>query len=141
MQTVADIMTRKVICLKENDTLHRGRMILKEYNIRHLPVINEEGKLVGLLMQRDILNNAFNVIEKYGFSKLKSKEEQILIKDIMTSNCATTQSDVSLIEAGQFFVDKKNSCLPVVDDGEMVGILTSVDFVKLSLRLLEQRQV
>lgn len=141
MQTVADIMTRKVICLKENDNLHRGRMILKEYNIRHLPVINEEGKLVGLLMQRDILNNAFNVIEKYGSSKLKSKEEHILIKDVMTSNCATIQSDVSLREAGQFFVDKKHSCLPVVDDGELVGILTSVDFVKLSLRLLEQRQV
>jgi CBS domain-containing membrane protein len=137
MKTVADIMTSKVVSLKKTDNLHQGRMLLKEYSIRHLPIISEEdGRFAGLLTQRDILNNAFNVVEKYGFNKLKRKEEQTIIADAMTVDPATIESTALLKDAGQFFIDNKHSCLPVVDDGELTGILTSVDFVKLSLYLL-----
>jgi len=138
MKTVADIMTSKVISLKEMDNLHQARMLLKEHNIRHLPVVSESaGKFLGLLTQKDILNNAFNVVENYGFSKLKKHEEKTLIKEVMTSDAMTVSSDSSLKEAGQIFADKKCSCLPVVDNEQLVGILSSVDFVKLSLYLLD----
>lgn len=138
MKTVADIMTRKVISIQENDNLHHGRMLLKEYGIRHLPVVNEQGSYVGLLTQRDVLNTAFNVVEKYGFSKLAAREERTPIKEVMTANAPTISSTDSLRNAGEYFVAHKHSCLPVVDDGRLVGILTSVDFVKLSLYLLYQ---
>ena len=138
MKTVADIMTTNVVSLKESDNLHQGRMILKEYNIRHLPIVTDEGDFAGLLTQKDILNNAFNVVEKYGVIKLKQREERITIKDVMTTDCATIESSVDLKEAGQFFIDNKHCCLPVVDGNKLVGIVTSVDFVKLSLHLLNQ---
>lgn len=138
MKIVSDIMTSKVVSLKETDNLHQGRMVLKDYGIRHLPVISsKDGKFVGLLTQRDILNTAFYIVENYGFNKLKRKEEQTVIADIMTTGCATIESTALLKDAGQFFLDNKHSCLPVVDNGELVGILTSVDFVKLSLHLLQ----
>lgn len=136
MKTVADIMTRNVISIQANDNLHNARMLLKEHNIRHLPVVNEQGSYAGLLMQRDLLNTAFNVVEKYGFSKLAAREERTLIKDVMTAGGPTINSAMPLKVAGRYFVEHKHSCLPVVDDGKLVGILTSVDFVKLSLHLL-----
>ncbi|MCW9013922.1 MAG: CBS domain-containing protein [Gammaproteobacteria bacterium] len=137
MKTVADIMTSKVFSLKETDNLHQGRMLMKEYSIRHIPVIAESsGDFVGLLTQRDILNNAFNVVEKYGFSKLKKREEDTLISEVMTADCPTIESTVLLKDAGQYFIEHKHSCLPVVDNGQLTGILTSVDFVKLSVFLL-----
>jgi len=137
MKTVADIMTRNVISIKDSDNLHHGRMLLKEYSIRHLPVVNEKGLYAGLLTQRDVLNNALNVVEKYGFSKLTAREERTLIKDVMSQDKSSICSSANLREAGQFFVSNKHSCLPVVDDDRLVGILSPVDFVKLSLSLLD----
>ena len=139
MKTVSDIMTSKVISLNEMENLHEGRMLLKENDIRHLPVVSAStGEFLGLLTQRDMLNNAFNVVEHYGFSKLKKREEMTLIKDVMTYDVRTIKPGASLKEAGQVFADKKCSCLPVVDNKRLVGILTSVDFVKLSIYLLEK---
>jgi CBS domain-containing protein len=138
MKTVADIMTRHVTSIKDSDNLHQGRMLLKEYGIRHLPVVNEAGLYVGLLTQRDVLNNALNVVEKYGFSKLTAREERTLIKDVMSLDKSSVRSTADLREAGEFFVSNKHSCLPVVDDDKLVGILSPVDFVKLALNMLDQ---
>jgi CBS domain-containing membrane protein len=138
MKIVSDIMTSKVVSLNEKDNLHQGRMLLKQYGIRHLPIVSSlSGDFLGLLTQRDILNSAFNIVENYGFSKLKKREETILIEDVMTRDAMTIHSTAALKEAGKIFADKKCSCLPVVDDGKLAGILTSVDFVKLSLYLLD----
>ena len=136
MKIVADIMTRNVISIKDSDNLYQGRMLLKEYGIRHLPVLNDAGLYAGLLTQRDVLNNALNVVEKYGFSKLMAREERTLIKDVMSQDKSSIRSTANLREAGEFFVSNKHSCLPVVDDDRLVGILSPVDFVKLSLSLL-----
>jgi len=139
MKIVSDISTSKVISLNEKDNLHKGRMLLKQHDIRHLPIISESsGEFLGLLTQKDVLNNAFYVVENYGFSKLKKREEMTLIKDVMTTDAMTISSNALLKEAGQIFADKKYSCLPVIDDNKLVGILTSVDFVKLSIYLLEK---
>lgn len=138
MQTVADIMTANVVSLREHDNLHQARMLLKEHNIRHLPVVSEDGRFLGILSQRNLLNNAFIVVEAYGFSKLDAREQRAEVKDFMDQNCQTMPSTASLVEAGEFFVANKHNCLPVVDGGQLQGIVTSVDFVKLSLHLLQK---
>ena len=140
MKTISDIMSKNVISIKDSDNLHHARMLLQEHNIRHLPVISEvSGKYLGLLEQKDILNNAFHVVENYGFSKLKKREENTKVKDVMSDEVMIITSDSSLIKAGQLFANKTCSCLPVIDDGQCVGVLTSVDFVKLSLYLMEKQ--
>ena len=136
MKTVADIMTRNVICVTDDDNLHYARMLLKQYSIRHLPVVNAAGTYVGLLAQRDVLNNALHVVENFGFSKLTAREERTLIKEVMNKDTPSVSSATDLREAGKFFEVHKHNCLPVVDDGKLMGILTSVDFVKLALNLL-----
>lgn len=139
MKTVSDIMVSNVISVKNTDSIHHARMLLKEKNIRHLPVVNSvTGDFSGVLSQRVLLNHAFKTVEKYGMSFLEKRDKSTSVDEVMLVDCVTAQPDMDLISAGDFFTTKKSSCLPVVDGKKLVGIITSVDFVKLALHLLSR---
>ncbi|RDH81132.1 MAG: CBS domain-containing protein [endosymbiont of Galathealinum brachiosum] len=138
MKTVTDIMIHNVLHVKESDSIHHARMILKDKGIRHLPVVDDEsGCFTGLLTQRSLLNHAFNIVEKFGLSGLEKRESRTAVKEIMSTESITVEPDAGLITVGELFITKKVSCLPVVKQGELKGIVTSVDFVKLALHLLK----
>ncbi len=138
MKTVSDIMISHVLCVKLSDTIHQARMVFKEKGIRHLPVVDDEsGCFVGLLTQRSLLNHAFNIVEKFGLSGLEKREQRTRVKDIMSTDCTTVDPGAGLMNVGELFITKKVSCLPVVEDMQLKGIVTSVDFVKLALHLLK----
>jgi len=138
MKTVSDIMISNVLAVKASDSIHHARMILKDRAIRHLPVIDDEtGHFVGLLTQRSLLNHAFNIVEKFGMSGLEKREQRTQVKEIMSTDSTTVEPGVGLASVGELFIIKKVSCLPVVENKELKGIVTSVDFVKLALHLLK----
>ena len=137
MQTVAEIMATNVISLKESDNVHQARMLMKKYSIRHIPIVDDQKHFVGLLTQRDLLNHAFKIVENYGFSKLAQREERTQISDVMTRDCMTLRSDSTLRSAGEFFITHKHGSIPIVNDGRLVGILTSIDFIKLAMQFLK----
>jgi len=131
-------MVSNVICVKDSDNVHQARMILKDRKIRHLPVVESDtGDFAGVLTQRSLLNNAFNIVEKFGMSMLEKRELRTTVKEIMTTDCTTVPPDMDLMTAGEYFTVKKASCLPVVEDNKLAGLVTSVDFVKLALHLLK----
>lgn len=138
MQTVADIMATNVITLKETDNVHEARMLMKQYSIRHIPIVGEHKQFAGMLTQRDLLNHAFKIVENYGFSKLAQREERTPISEVMTRDCMTLRSDSTLRAAGEFFITHKHGSIPIVDDGQVVGILTSIDFIKLAMHFLQE---
>jgi len=137
MKTVSDIRVSNVLSVKNTDSVNHARMILKDKGIRHLPVIDSQsGDYVGMLSQRSLLNYAFKTVEKYGMSYLEKRERQTSVNEVMMADCDTAEPDMELVDAGEFFMSKKASCLPVVQGNKLVGIITSVDFVKLSLHFL-----
>ncbi|MCW9046697.1 MAG: CBS domain-containing protein [Gammaproteobacteria bacterium] len=138
MKTVSDIMISNVVSVKTTDSIHLARMMMKDKAIRHLPVVDAEtGYYVGLLSQRSLLNHAFNIVEKFGMSGLDKRESRTQVKEIMATDCITVEPDTGLISIGELFIIKKVSCLPVVENKQLKGIVTSVDFVKLALHLLK----
>jgi len=138
MKTVSDIMVSNVLSVKTSDSIHQARMLFKDKGIRHLPVVDDQTThFVGLLSQGSLLNHAFNIVEKFGLSGLEKRELRTQVKEIMSMECITVEPDVDLIKAGELFVMKKASCLPVVEGQQLKGIVTSVDFVKLALYLLK----
>lgn len=137
MKIVSDIMVMNVLSVKNTDSVHHARMILKDKKIRHLPVVDSQnGEYVGMLSQRSLLNYAFKTVEKYGMSYLEKRERQTPVNEVMMVDCEIAAPDMELVDAGEFFMSKKTSCLPVVQDKKLVGIVTSVDFVRLSLYFL-----
>ncbi|SRR5690554_841640 len=134
---VADIMVRNLITCKASDTLAQARQLMKDGQVRHVPVLDEQGQLVGLVTQRAILRETLLIASRFGIADLEYQEQKKLVSEIMEDDLKTIPSDMSLLEAGRYFTKCKQGCLPVVDAGQLVGIITSADFVKLSISLLE----
>ncbi len=131
MLTVGELMTRKLITLKEDDDVVRGDDLLAEYDIRHLPVV-KDGKLVGLVSHRDLIRALARQQRNPGAPPVQ-------VRDIMTRSPETLRPTSSVREAIHKMLDRKFGCVPVVEDGDrLVGILTETDLMRLADRLLEQ---
>jgi len=138
MKTVSDIMVSDVICVNESQSVYEARMLMKDRGVRHLPVIDSDsGHYIGVLTQRSLLNHAFNMVEKFGLSGLQKRERRRHGVEIMSRDCESVTPDTDLFIAAQYFTHKKSSFLPVVENQQLRGIITSVDFVKLAAHLLK----
>lgn len=135
-QTVADAMSRKIVTVSEKDALETAEYGMHRMRFRHLPVVDAQGKLVGLLSHGDLLHAASSSLSD------KEAERNALIlqqpvRRIMQREVLTVQPTDSLIEAGKVLWESKIGCLPVVsDDGALIGILTKSDFIRVALQLL-----
>jgi CBS domain-containing protein len=119
-KTVSDMMTREVITVNEQDNLADLEYGMKVQRIRHLPVVDGR-KLVGLITHRDLLRAAQ---AKLGGDAFAAR--------LMTKDPTTVRPDVTVGDAARILAESKFGCLPVVGtDGELVGIVTEHDFVKL----------
>lgn len=133
-----DIMTRNVLTCTEQDTVAHAHQLMAQKSIRHLPVVSSaSGDFLGVITQKEILHHAFSVVARSGMATLESVEATRLVSDIMTRDVETIQPQLSLKDAGRFFMQCKHGCLPIVVEGKLQGILTSADFVKLSVNLLD----
>ena len=129
MITVADFMTRELVTVQEGDDLALAESILRLGGIRHLPVVRE-GKVVGLVTQRDLLRS--------GASGGGPAARAILARDIMTSEVTTVAPDTSLSQAAHLMLRHKYGCLPVCGpDGSLVGIITESDFVRFAADVVQ----
>jgi len=138
MKAISDIMVNNVISVNNSDDVHKARMLFKEKGIRHLPILSDDtAEFVGVLTQGSLLNHAFNIVEKFGLSGLKKREQRTQVDEIMTVDCDTVAPDKDLISAANLLLTKKHSCLVVVENRQLKGIVTAVDFVKLALHLMK----
>lgn len=135
--TVAELMTADPLSITRSASLKDAHDLMREKNIRHIPVIDEQGMLVGMLTQKVMMAAVIGLLAKYGATALERKEKQQLVVDLMLTDFATVAPQQSLKEVATFFVQNRHGCLPVVQEGnKLVGILTSSDFVRLAATLL-----
>ena len=138
-RTTADIMATHVLHCTEQDSLATAHRLMREHHIRHMPVVDSNtGEFLGLVTQKEVLRQAFTIAGTRGIAALESAEANVPVLDVMSRDAETVQPQLSLLDAGRYFVESKHGCLPVVVDGKLVGIITSADFVKLSVTLLGQ---
>jgi len=110
---------------------------MKAHSIRHIPVLDQEGRIVGLVTQKSVLKETLEITNRFGMVDFARQEQKINVSDFMETSIETIQPQLTLLDAGRFFIECKHGCLPVVHEGNLVGILTSADFVKLSVTLLQ----
>ena len=129
---ISDLMTEDVVTLHRNDKLNIAEDIMTLGRIRHLPVLDEDECLCGLLSQRDLLHGALAGVLGYGRSGRRKLGEAVLVKEVMTPDPETIAPNAPLSEAAERMTRLKIGCLPVVDEkGTVVGIVTESDFVAL----------
>jgi len=141
MKYVADVMTRDLFPLKSDQTLNVVRLLMRTVHIRHVPILDNKERFVGLLSHRDLL--AYSISKLANIDPLEQKEldRHIPIKEVMRTEVATTTATTDLKKAIKLMMKNKFGCLPVVDTaGSLVGIITDEDIKRLTIRLLEKEE-
>ena len=128
---VADVMSREVRTLRRNDVLKLADDVMQMARIRHLPVLDEDGALAGIVSQRDLFRGALARALGYGQTAQDRLLGMLRVKDVMTNQVETCAPETPLAEAGRIMGERKLGCLVVVDAaGAVAGILTESDFVR-----------
>ena len=129
---VLDVMTADPTTLKSNDKLTLADDIMRLGRVRHLPVLDDDDQaLVGIVTQRDLFRDALAQALGYGRHAQRKILDTLAVKEVMATDVVTIKPDDRLVEAARLLTERKIGCLPVVDKGRLVGILTEVDFVAL----------
>ena len=128
--TVRDLMGRDVKTLNHNDKLTIADELMRMDRIRHLPVIDDEEELVGIVSQRDLFRSALARALGYGERAQQKLMDQLVVKEVMTKPVQTIGPDAPIAEAARLMSDKKIGCLVVTQGERIVGILTEGDFVR-----------
>ena len=131
---VADLMTREVATLGRNDTLSIADQLMTQKRIRHLPVLDDDGDLAGIVSQRDLFRGALVKALGYGSSQQDKVMGMLVVKEVMQTDVVTATPEMPIREAAQAMIERKIGCLPVLKDGKLVGILTEGDFVAWAAR-------
>ncbi len=129
---VRDVMSENPKTLGRNDQLSLADDVMRAERIRHLPVLDEDGKLCGIVSQRDMFRGALAQALGYGTAAQGKVLAMLRVKEVMTTDVVTIPPDAALAEAARTMLERKIGCLPVLDGGRLVGILTESDFVALA---------
>jgi len=127
---VRDLMTEKVFTLRPKDDLATLYDLMDSRHVRHVPIVDAEGEIVGLVTHRDLSRSALGALDDLPLSAERDELRRRRVRDIMASEPDTIEPDATLREAAQMLLENKIGCVPVVEGQHLVGILTEADFVR-----------
>ncbi len=128
---VSDLMIRDLVTIGPKELLREAFRKMNAQHIRHLPVV-DEGRLVGMITDRDVRLHATSFAEIRGEEKLYTISADADVRDIMTRDPIVTFPDTDLREVIDLFLEEKVGAIPVVTDAnELVGIIGYTDLLAL----------
>lgn len=110
-----DIMTRKVCTIRPESSVQEAAQLLDEKRISGLPVVNPEGKIIGIITEADIIS--------------KFNQEDLRVTDIMSHEVTAVEEETSVSDIALLLTERKIKRVPVVCDGKLVGIVSRADIV------------
>jgi CBS domain-containing membrane protein len=138
MYTIADIMTKDVFTLHATQTLALARFLMNLKHVRHIPIVEDDNRFVGLLTHRDLLAYTISIIADPEQNDQEEMDLYIHIIKVMKTKVITAGPGMALRDAIPILLENKYGCLPVVSDEKLVGIVTEADFLRLTLKLLQR---
>ena len=137
MITVDEIMSVELITLTANDSLADAQTMMANAHIHHIPIVEGDNQLVGIVSHRDVLT----ATEPHKSSDLIAQNpSNINVGEFMTRDVTTVDPRANLRQAAVFLQRHSYGCLPVVEEGKLIGIVTDTDFVGVAINLLEQME-
>ncbi len=128
---VEEIMKKDVITLKENDTILTALKLLNRNCIRHIPIVDDENHVIGIVSDRDIRDASPSIFQKSTRKdELRHPIGQIMSKDVITVHPLDFVEEVSAI-----FYEEEIACIPVTKDDKLVGVITEKDMLHTLIQL------
>jgi len=126
---VSDWMTKKVFTVGPDEYLSDALALIREKRIKHIPVL-KNGRLKGIVSDRDIRDYSPSKATSLDIYELHYLLANTKIKDFMRTEIETTAPDTPVEEAAMIMMDRNIGCLPVLADGELVGIISDWDIFR-----------
>jgi CBS domain-containing protein len=130
-QTVEQFMSTDLFTVRPDDLVDLAASVMDWRHVRHVPVEDDQGRLVGLVTHRALLH-----LFSHGLPS--QSEKPLTVREIMKTAPLTVSSSTPTLDAMEMMQSNKVGCLPVVDDGRLVGILTSYDFLAGAARIFRE---
>jgi acetoin utilization protein AcuB len=121
---VKNRMSRPVVTVRQDADFQKALALMQEHRLRRLPVVDSEGQLVGIVVERDLLVAAMRYLQS-----------RVEVGDVMTRDVIAVGPDTDLVDVARTMLARKIGGLPVVDDGRLVGIVTESDIFKRFVEL------
>jgi CBS domain-containing membrane protein len=135
---VRHIMSSPVISLFGEQTLPLAEDIMSFKHLRHLPVIDDDRRLLGLVSHRDLLRAQISTLSGLTDAQRRARQSEVRVAQIMTRDVWTVEPSTLASVAGQTLIDHKFGCLPVIDAQQrLVGIITERDFLKFAIKAIQ----
>ena len=126
---VREIMSKDIEVVDRNDNLRTVEERMAAKQLRHLPVL-EQGEVVGIVTQRDLFKATMSSAMGYGEKAQQAYLQSVCVKEIMVYPVVTVSSDISVAAAAEMMINKGIGCLPVVDDHQLIGVVTKTDLLR-----------
>lgn len=133
---VRELMTREVVTLGVSDHLDLADDVMRLGRIRHMPVVRGE-EVVGVLSQRDLFRAAISSVLRLKPSLQREFLGKVPVQEAMTKTVIVVGPDTPVREAIALMIEKRIGCLPVVEGGKLVGLLSESDCLNHLARLLD----
>ena len=130
-KTVEQFMSTDLFTVRPEDVMDLAASLMHWKHVRHVPVENDSGELVGIVSHRDLLE-----ILALGKAAIGG---EIVVRDIMRKELITVSADTSALDALYLMREKDIGCLPVVKGQKLVGLITAYDYLTVSAKLFEEK--
>jgi acetoin utilization protein AcuB len=118
-------MTRRPVTITPETPVGAAFAVMREHEIRHLPVVDPDDRLIGIVTDRDLRQASLT-----RFHALRERDRDLTVEDVMTWAVITTGPDVPIAQAMKVIYERRVGSLPVVERGRLVGILTEQDLLR-----------
>ncbi len=132
---VSTIMSTQLVILNTTDSLEKAERLFKKHNIRHIPVVEGQQKIVGMLSLTDLLRISFADGAYEDEEDIESVVyEMFTLSQVMAKKIRSVAPQTSVREVAELLAAKEFHAVPVVEDGNLVGIVTTTDLIKYLLK-------
>ena len=121
---VRNRMSRPAVTIRQDADFQKALALMQEKKLRRLPVVDDDGQLVGIVVERDLLVAAMRYLHS-----------RVEVGDVMTRNVVAVGPDTDLNDVARTMLERKIGGLPVVEHGRLVGIITESDIFKRFVEL------
>jgi acetoin utilization protein AcuB len=132
-------MSKHPLTIKEDEPISEAHEYMHDQQVRHLPVVNRAGDMVGLVTEDDLLKAQPSSATSLSVWEIHYLISRIKVKDVMVRDVISTTEDTPIEEAARVMAERKISCLPVLRDGKLVGIITETDIFRFFTEMFDIR--
>lgn len=133
-------MTRNPITARPEDSVTDVRELMRREKVTHLPVLDRQKRLVGILTEKDLVRVSPSPATTLSIWEINSLLSRLKVEQVMTREVVSADPQMPVEDAARIMADKDIGCLPVVETGRLVGIITESDLFKLFVELFGARQ-